>query len=102
MEHFSNLFIGITGLITYTGASTEPLRKVAEEAPFDRILIETDSPYMRPFIKYNTIDPGPEQARSCTPGMGVVIAERIARIKRVPLDDVLIQVKENVKTMYGI
>lgn len=38
----------------------------------------------------------------CHPGMGLVIAAKIAELREVPLDTMLIQLRDNVKDMYGV
>jgi TatD DNase family protein len=40
------LFISFAGMVTYKNA--QPLRDVAKEVPLDRLLVETDSPYLAP------------------------------------------------------
>eukprot|EP01087_Luapelamoeba_hula_P019683 TRINITY_DN6553_c0_g1_i1.p1 TRINITY_DN6553_c0_g1~~TRINITY_DN6553_c0_g1_i1.p1 ORF type:complete len:344 (+),score=39.96 TRINITY_DN6553_c0_g1_i1:152-1033(+) len=44
MDEFPNLYIGFTGVITFAGA----LKKVVNTVPVERILLETDGPYMAP------------------------------------------------------
>jgi TatD DNase family protein len=46
------LFIGITGIVTIKGRG-EALRKMAASIPMDRILIETDAPYLTPTPERN-------------------------------------------------
>ena len=43
-----------------------------------------------------------DSPRSASPAMGVWVAAKIAEIRRIELDDVLIQVRKNVTNMYGI
>ena len=83
-------------MLTYKNVELE---KIVQEFPFERILVETDSPYMRPSYK-NFLDR--DTPRVTTPGMGVVVAQKIAEVKGLDLDDVLIQMRENVQEMYGI
>ena len=54
---------------------------------------------MRPSYK-NFLDR--DSPRVTTPGMGVVVAQKIADVKGLEIDDVLIQMRENVKDLYGI
>lgn len=96
-EYFPNLFIGITGLITYKNPD---LIRVVKEIPFHRILIETDAPFIRPFY-HHYLDKDVNRAGS-TPGMGLIIAQKLSEIKELDLDDVLIQIRENVNEMYSI
>ncbi len=40
------LFVSFAGMVTYKNA--QPLRDVAKDVPLDRLLVETDSPYLAP------------------------------------------------------
>jgi len=90
---FSNLFIGVTGAITFSSAGD--LRRVVAEIPLDHLLLETDGPYM-----------APRQANAakgvCHSGMIPFIAEEIAQLKGVHIDRVYQQTRANVKRVYGI
>jgi TatD DNase family protein len=46
LAEWPNLFIGFTGVITFETATD--VRRVAELTPLDRLLLETDGPYMTP------------------------------------------------------
>jgi len=97
MRHFPNMYIGITGLVTYNTASN--VREVARKCPLDRILVETDAPYMKPYGARNLDQESP---KSANPGMGLFTADKIAEIRKLSLDAVLTQMRENVRGMYGI
>eukprot|EP01116_Phalansterium_solitarium_P010422 TRINITY_DN2517_c0_g1_i1.p1 TRINITY_DN2517_c0_g1~~TRINITY_DN2517_c0_g1_i1.p1 ORF type:complete len:345 (+),score=-53.42 TRINITY_DN2517_c0_g1_i1:48-1082(+) len=80
ISEFSNLFIGFTGAITF--ASAQPVCDIIRDVvPLDRILLETDGPYMAPH-------PSPKGSMSHS-GHIPVIAQKIADIKGVSLDEVL-------------
>lgn len=64
MDHFPNLYIGITGVATYTTNLNTPeiIRRIAKKAASDgtsakslRILLETDAPYMTPSNIYDAL-----------------------------------------------
>ena len=40
--------ISFSGIVTFKGASAEPIREAARVVPHDRILLETDAPYLAP------------------------------------------------------
>jgi TatD DNase family protein len=40
--------ISFSGIVTFKGASAEPIREAAKVVPHDRILLETDAPYLAP------------------------------------------------------
>ena len=72
---------------------------MARKLPLDRMLIETDAPYMKPS---NALSVDQDSPRSSSPAMCLWVAAKIAEIRRIELDDVLKQVRQNVKDMYGI
>lgn len=103
LEHFSKLFIGITGIITFkprAGGASEgaeegdasELSKVVEVVPLERLLLETDAPYLTP-----------EGAKGvCLPWHIPLIAAKIAEVKGVTVQQVLAVTRANTKALYGI
>lgn len=88
---FPRAFIGITGAITFEDA--RQLREiVAKFLPLDRLLLETDAPYMAP-----RPNKGPSH-----PGHIPAIAQCIAQLKGVTVHEVMNAARKNTKTMYGI
>src|SRR4030042_4385824 len=71
------LYLSFTGVITFT--KNQETLEVIREAPLDRIMIETDCPYMTP-----------EQYRGKRnePAYVVEVARKIAEIKKIPLEKV--------------
>ena len=75
------LYISLGGPVTFTNAKTP--KAVAEEVPLDRLLIETDSPYLTPH---------PHRGEKNEPKHICLVSEEIARLRdmsRKHLDDVL-------------
>lgn len=70
-------YISFSGIVTFKSAAA--LREVAREVPLDRILIETDSPYLAPV---------PHRGKTNEPAFVRHVAEEIARIRGISLDDV--------------
>ncbi len=66
-----NFYIGISGPVTYNNA--QELRQVISSAPLDKMLIETDSPYLTPH---------PYRGKRNEPSYVSYVAERIAEILR--------------------
>ena len=90
---FPHLYIGITGSITVKRLSQ--VRETVEVVPLDRLLLETDSPYMIPLeLK--------EKIKFSHPIMVLHVAEKIAKIKDVSINEVLKTTRENTKKMFGI
>lgn len=69
-------FIGFDGPVTFHNA--RELIEVVKRCPLDRILLETDAPYLAP---------EPYRGRRNEPAYLIYIAEKIAEIKRISLDE---------------
>jgi TatD DNase family protein len=69
-------FIGFDGPITFQNANK--LVEIVKRCPLERILIETDAPYLAPV---------PFRGKRNEPSYLIYIAERIATIKEVPLEE---------------
>lgn len=85
------LYIGLGGAVTFKNAR-KPV-EVASAVPFDRLLLETDCPYMAPV---------PFRGKRCDSAMIAETAVRIAEIRGVSAETVLAQTRENVKMLFGI
>ena len=69
--------ISFSGIVTFKNALA--LKEVARQVPLERMLIETDSPYLAPV---------PFRGKTNQPGLVKHVAEEIARLKAVPFEDV--------------
>lgn len=85
------LYISFAGMVTFKNAAD--LRAVARRAPADRILIETDSPYLSPH---------PWRGRRNEPAHLVYTAECLARERGVPPADFIRQTDENARRLFRI
>ena len=84
-------YIGFTGVLTFKNA-----RKAIETAaslPIDRILLETDCPYMAP---------EPFRGKRNDPGYLFRMAEKLAEIKNVSVEEIKAITTENGKRLYRI
>lgn len=93
LKTFKNLYIGITGVVTFSKASDA--HELAFDVPLDRLLLETDAPYFVP------VDVAKANKWS-HPGMVIYVAKKIADIKKVSIDEVLEAARTNTKAMYNI
>ncbi len=84
-------YIGVGGVVTFK--NSKKLKEVVEYAPLDRILLETDCPYMSPV---------PHRGERNNSLNLVYVAEEIARIKGVDYDTVVQTTRDNAKRMYRI
>ena len=84
-------------MISFTGALTYPNARKAVEAaqavPMDRLMIETDSPYMAPV---------PCRGRRCDSSLVVHTCARLAEIKGLTLEECARVTLDNGKRFYGI
>lgn len=98
----AGFMVGMTGNITYR----EDRAKVAREIPLDRLLLETDCPYMKP----RTVHPGGvdkrhprgEESLRSEPGEVRVIADFHARQRGVKLEEVGKKTDENASKLFGL
>lgn len=85
------LLIGIGGSVTFKNA-VKPV-EVAAKAPLDRLLIETDCPYLTP---------APHRGKRNEPAYVRHVAEKIAAIRGIPVEDVIRTTYENACRLFGI
>ena len=72
-----NFYISFSGIVTFKNATA--IRDVAAYVPLDRMLIETDSPYLAPI---------PYRGKTNQPGYVKHVAEEIARVKGISVEEV--------------
>ncbi len=83
-------YIGVGGVITFKKAN---LKDVIKELPMDRIILETDSPYLAP---------EPYRGHDNEPKNIIEIAKFIAELKGISLEEVSKITEENVYNLYKI
>ena len=71
-------YISFSGIVTFKNAVM--LKEVASQLPLDRILVETDSPYLAPI---------PYRGKINQPAYVKYVAEELSRIRNVPLSDIM-------------
>ena len=89
-------FIGFDGNITYNGLApgeTVSLSELAKLTPIDRIIIETDSPYLTPT---------PYRGKRNEPKHAIITAEFIAKLKDISLEKFIAQIDKNVYNLFKI
>lgn len=84
-------YISFSGIVTFRNAGA--LREVARKVPLDRMLIETDAPYLAP---------APFRGRTNEPGLVKYVAEEIARLRDLPLDQVAEATSSNFFNLFNI
>jgi TatD DNase family protein len=84
------LYVSFTGILTFK--NSDGLRAIAEELPADRILVETDSPYLAP---------GKFRGKRCEPAYVVETAKVLADIRGVSPDEIASQTTENFFRLFS-
>jgi TatD DNase family protein len=85
-----NFYIGVTGPVTYRNA--EEKRKIIGQLPLDRLLIETDAPFLTPV---------PQRGKRNEPAFVRYIADKIAEIHRTTREQVAQITANNAAHLFG-
>jgi TatD DNase family protein len=89
------LYISFSGNSTYKNTKFQPIRDAVITIPADRILTETDSPYLTP-------EPFRGKQKRNEPGMVAHTAAALAALRGVPLEEFEIQTTENAKRLFKL
>lgn len=84
-------YLGIGGVLTFNNA--KKLKEVVEYMPMDRIVLETDCPYLTP---------APFRGKRNNSANLHYVADAISMIKKIPKDQVIAITNSNAKIMYRI
>ena len=84
-------FVGLGGPLTFTNARR--LAEIVPRLPLDRLLVETDAPYLAPH---------PYRGRRNEPAYVVLVAQRLAELRGLPLETVTRQVTENTRRAFRL
>ncbi len=84
-------YIGIGGVVTFKNA--KKLKETATRIPLTKILLETDAPYMAP---------EPHRGERNHSGNLIFVAEKIAEIKGISVEEVEEVTKQNAKNLFGV
>ena len=84
-------FISFSGIVTFRSA--DMLRDVARALPHDRVLIETDTPYLAPV---------PFRGKDNEPAFVIKIAELLATLWGVPVEEVAARTTANFEAAFSV
>lgn len=85
-----NFMISFSGIVTFKNA--KDLQLVAKNVPQDKMLVETDSPYLAPV---------PYRGKSNQPAYVVQVAEKVAELRDVSLEEVAELTTKNYFNLFG-
>jgi len=85
-------YIGITGIVTFEKKSAN-VKEVAAKTPLDRLLIETDAPYLAPL---------PHRGKRNEPAFLPIIAEFVARLKGIKVEQLVETTWQNANALFGL
>jgi TatD DNase family protein len=83
-------YVSFTGILTFK--NSQSLRDIAAELPANRILVETDAPYLAP---------GPYRGKRCEPAFVVETAKVLAQARGVSQDEIARQTTENFHRLFS-
>lgn len=84
-----NFYISFSGIVTFKNAVA--IKEVARQIPLDRILIETDSPYLAPV---------PYRGKLNQPAYVKYVADEIARLRGISTEEVGLASSDNFKKLF--
>ena len=90
LQKLGDWYMGVGGVVTFKNAS---LAEVVRKVPLERIVLETDAPYLTP-VPYR----GRRNESSYIP----IIAAKVAELKGVSVAEVAETTTKNAKTLFGI
>ncbi|MDO5713335.1 MAG: TatD family hydrolase [Tissierellia bacterium] len=93
MKDYTDLgcYIALGGVVTFQNAKVP--KEVAKQVPLDKLILETDSPYLTP---------DPFRGRRNEPMYVKFVAEKIAKIKGISVGELVEHTDKNTNTFYGI
>jgi TatD DNase family protein len=84
-------YISFSGIVSF--ANAKELREVATKVPLDRLLIETDSPWLAPV---------PYRGKTNQPAYVVEVAQVVAGLRGIDVEEVGLRTSENFRRLFGV
>jgi len=88
------LYVSFAGNVSWRNRKFDALRAVARAVPAERLLLETDSPYLVP-------EPKRGRERRNEPAWLVHTAESLARLREVSIEELAAQTAANARRLFG-
>jgi TatD DNase family protein len=90
-------FLDLGFLISFSGTVTFPkatqIHESAQMVPLDRLLVETDCPFLAPV---------PKRGKRNEPAYVQYVAERVAQLRQISLDELAVQTTQNACQLFGL
>jgi TatD DNase family protein len=87
------MHLSFAGMITFANKGLDPLREVAARVPADRLLVETDSPYLSPH---------PFRGKPNEPSRVALVAATVARVRGLDLATLAALTTSNAVALFGL
>ncbi|MFA4993827.1 MAG: TatD family hydrolase [Bdellovibrionales bacterium] len=84
------LYVSVSGILTFK--KSEDLRDIVRDVPLDRLLVETDAPFLAP---------EPHRGKICEPAYVVKTTEILAQIKGISFEEMARQTTENFFRLFS-
>ena len=84
-------YLGVDGPLTFKKAAKLP--DIVRQMPLDRLLVETDAPYMAPV---------PHRGQRNEPAFVRCVAEKVAQLRGLPLAKIAARTTQNARDLYGL
>lgn len=85
------MYVSFSGIVTFPGASA--VQSAAAELPLDRILVETDCPFLAP---------APKRGKRNEPAWVTHTLQALAKLRQVPVDELAAQTVENTRRCFRL
>jgi TatD DNase family protein len=87
---YGNFLMGIGGVLTYEKSG---LAEVVKDIPADKIVLETDSPFLTP---------KPYRGKRNESAYVKIVAEKLAEVKQTDLASIALQTSQNARKMFNL
>lgn len=87
---YQNFMLGIGGVLTFKNSG---LDKVVADIPLQHLVLETDSPYLAPL---------PYRGKRNESSYTALVAQKLAEVKQIPLQEIVEQTTANAKKMFQL
>lgn len=84
-------YLGLGGVLTFANAHS--LREIAQYAPLEQIILETDCPYLAPV---------PKRGKRNEPAYVGYVAEKLGEIKSLSVEEIIARTSDNARKLFNL